>query len=155
MVNMKINKFLPYLLPLISIIALATIALTNPGITGLAVANDKEIVNSQVRIFLDKDSMLPKESIVVVGLDGKESSMSLTEFIERSGGFKELINAEIKEINYKGEGFKGENIYDLDLSEFKLGLVDKKKKHEMIIKVVFNDKVLIENKKIIDGSNND
>lgn len=145
------SKFLPYLLPLISIIAITVIAFSKPEITGLAVANDKEMVSSEIRIFLDKDSMLPKDSRVVVSLDGKESSMSLTDFIEKSGGFKEIINAEIKEIGYKGEGYKGENVYNLDIREFKLGLVDKKKEHELIIKVIFNDKVLLENKKIIGG----
>ena len=79
---MKLDKFLPYLLPVITILGLGVFAFTNPEITGLAVANDKEIVNSQVRVFLDENSMLPKGSDVVVILDGKESSMKLSEFIE-------------------------------------------------------------------------
>ncbi|HLC73190.1 MAG TPA: hypothetical protein VJH20_00970 [Candidatus Nanoarchaeia archaeon] len=149
---MKFDKFLPYFLPIISILVLAVIAFSKPEITGLAVANDKEIVTSQVRIFLDKNSMLPKDSEVVVILDGKEGKMPLTQFIEKSNGFKELKNGEIKSISFKGEGYMGENVYDVDLEEFKLGLVDKKNEHELIIKVLYNNQVLLENKKIVEGN---
>ena len=149
---MKFDKFLPYFLPIISILVLAVIAFSKPEITGLAVANDKEIVTSQVRIFLDKNSMLPKESIVIVSLDGKESKMPLTQFIEKSNGFKELKKGEIKAISFEGEGYIGENVYDVDLEEFKLGLVDKKNEHELIIKVLYNNQVLLENKKIVEGN---
>ncbi|MBS3149779.1 hypothetical protein J4455_03765 [Candidatus Woesearchaeota archaeon] len=149
---MKLDKFLPYLLPVITILGLGVFAFTNPEITGLAVANDKEIVNSQVRVFLDENSMLPKGSDVVVILDGKESSMKLSEFIEKSGGFKEIKNAEIKEIAYVGEGYIGENVYDVDLKEFNLGMVDKKKEHDLVIKVIYNNHVLLENKRLVEGS---
>ena len=149
---MEKSKFLPYLLPAITILALVIISFTNPQITGLAVANNKEIVTSEVRVFLDENSMLPIDSIVVVSLDEKEANMPLTEFIEKANGFKEIKTAEIKEISYKGKGYAGENVYDVDLKEFNLGLVDKKKEHELIIKVIFDGKVLLENKKIIVGS---
>ena len=146
------KQFLPYLLPLISIIAITVIAFTNPEITGFAVAENKEIVTSQVRIFLDKDSMLPKESMVIVSLDGKESKMPLTQFIEKSNGFKELKKGEIKAISFEGEGYIGENVYDVDLKEFNLGLVDKKEEYELIIKVLFNGQVLLENRRLVEGS---
>lgn len=149
---MKFDKFLPYFLPIISILVLAVIAFSKPEITGLAVANDKEIVTSQVRIFLDKNSMLPKDSEVVVILDGKEGKMPLTQFIEKSNGFKELKKGEIKAISFEGEGYIGENVYDVDLKEFNLGLVDKKEEYELIIKVLFNGQVLLENRRLVEGS---
>ena len=72
--------------------------------------------------------------------------------IEKSNGFKELKKGEIKAISFEGEGYIGENVYDVDLKEFNLGLVDKKEEYELIIKVLFNGQVLLENRRLVEGS---
>ncbi|MBS3146829.1 hypothetical protein J4471_03990 [Candidatus Woesearchaeota archaeon] len=149
---MKFNKFLPYLLPTLSIVVLSLILIIKPEITGFAVVDqDKEMVSSKVTIFLDKDSMLPVESIVLVSLDNQEGTMSLIKFIERSKEPKTIIDGDLKEIGYVGKGYTGVHQYSVDLQDFGLGLVQKSEVHSLNIRIIYDGKVLLENNRTIKG----
>ena len=99
------KKFLPYVLPVLTIVIISSILFINPTITGFAVANQFNIEVSTSNGFF-----VPEDSLVVVSLNNKKTEMPIEEFISKSGGKYELTD----------DGFTGDYTYLLNLDEFGL-----------------------------------
>ena len=101
------KKFLPYILPILTIVIISSILFVNPTITGFAVANQLNVEVSTSNGFF-----VPENSLVVVYLNNKKTEMPIEEFISKSGGEFELT----------GDGYTGDYTYLLNLDEFGLEL---------------------------------
>jgi hypothetical protein len=144
----KKKDFLPYLLPLITLVGIAIFAFSNPEITGLAVANTDEI-SSRIRLDLSEGVVVPADAIVEVYLDDQRSSLSVEEFIEKTGEDFRYEDGVFVDIGYKGGGYTGNFVYRLGLEDFGLGEVDRKDSHVLRIKVVYGSQLISESERII------
>ncbi len=136
------KEFIPYLLPILTIIALISVAFLNPNITGFAVKNTQEKVSANVVILTDASVVLPKDALVEVSLDDKKASMSVKDFIEKNGSWYEIKNGAYPLINYYGEGYTGNHVYSLKLDAFNLGLIDNREVHNLSIVIYYKDKIV-------------
>lgn len=139
------KEFLPYLLPIISIIVLFGIVAINPSITGFAVKNVMDKVSGNVVVFTDSNVVLPLDSMVSIGLDNRTITLSLKQFIEKNGSWYEIKSGYYPEIGYYGEGFSGNHNYALSLESLGLGIVDNKEAHDLNIRIVYKDKIITQN----------
>ncbi|MBI2670500.1 hypothetical protein HYX18_00770 [Candidatus Woesearchaeota archaeon] len=138
------KEFLPYLLPILSLIVLFAIFSFNPGITGFAVKDVKERVSGNVVIFTDSNVVIPLNSIVEVSLDEKTSAIALKDFIDKNGSWYETKTGSLPDIGYYGEGYSGNHNYALSLESLNLGAVENKEFHTIKIRVLFNGKIISE-----------
>jgi len=113
-----------FIFPIVSIFLILALFL-NPGMTGMIVGtgvpSEIKHLSAQVKITI-RENIIPEDSVVTVSLDDQTSSMSIKEFIEKSGEEYELKEGEIPEIGYEGYGYAGEDPFLLDLSKFGLDL---------------------------------
>lgn len=138
------KEFIPYLLPMITIIVLFIFVSTNPNITGFAVKDIKDKVAAKVVIFTDSNIVLPKDAVIEVSLDDQKSIMIVKNFIEKNGSWYELKTGSYPLIEYYGEGYSGNHNYALDLESFNLGFVENKDIHTLKIKIYYKDKIISE-----------
>lgn len=102
---------MPYILPIISIIIISIIAITKPaGITGFAVQEQ----NNKIEIRIRNTTIIPINSTVEIVSNNQVHTISIEEFIRRSGTTPKIINSEVKEINYYGEGYIGNYAVNID-----------------------------------------
>ncbi len=139
---------MPYVLPMITFIAIAIFAIANPNITGLAV-QDQVQISSQIQLKMDPEVVMPPSALVKVTLDGKSSSMTIEDFIEKTGQDYSYEQGTFPQINYKGQGYTGDYTYTLDLSEFNLGLVPRKDQYLLEIDIIFNNELLSHSEEIV------
>ncbi|MEM5871724.1 MAG: hypothetical protein QW051_02515 [Candidatus Aenigmatarchaeota archaeon] len=134
-----------YIVPIISLIILYMIAF-RPQITGFITGEPKvsgisEIL-ANVTVMIREDGFIPENAKVVVYLDDIKAEMSFKEFVKKSGSEYDLVYSYIPEYNYEGNGYTGPYVYSLPLSEFSLDTFVSAGEHTLIVKVVFNDKIL-------------
>ena len=141
--------FLPYLLPLATLIIVAFIVFLNPNITGFAIRENNDLVAANIKIFTSSTQVLPPDAFVEAVLDGKSSSMSVKEFIEKNGSSFELKDGRLELIDYSGLGYTGDNSYTLSLDKFNLGNAESKNEHILKIKVHYNNKIISESSQVI------
>jgi hypothetical protein len=127
------NKVMPYILPIITIIIISIFLTVKPkGITGFTVLEqNKEIKITSTRI-------IPKNSIVEIEANDKTYKLSIEEFIAKSKKEPTIIYSELDEINYKGEGYIGN--YSVDFSLFGLN-----QNAEPTVYIVYNNMIISKN----------
>jgi len=113
------NKFMPYLLPVFTLI-IGVVYFLGPGVTGFVVVE----LGADVR--LEVGGFLPKNAVVVVSLDGVEKRIRVDDFIVKTG----------EKFEMEKEGFVGNYIYSLDISEFGLNTVLEEGNHVLKVSVV-------------------
>lgn len=106
---------MPYILPIITMIIISIVFIAQPaGITGFVVQEPQNAI--EVRI--SNTTIIPINSTVEIVSNNQVHTISIEEFIRRSGTTPKIINSEIPEIDYYGKGYIGN--YAVSLS--KLGL---------------------------------
>ena len=108
------HKIMPYILPIITIIVLSIVAITKPSITGFAVQEQNAI---EIRI---SNTTIPINSTVEIVSNNQVHTISIEEFIAKSGTTPNIIYSEIPEINYYGKGYIGN--YAVSMAELGLNI---------------------------------
>ena len=142
------KRVLPYLLPILTIFGFIAYAFINPEITGFATVNQVKI-SSDIRVRLDPDVVMPEDSIVVVSIDGKESTLTLDEFVKKTGQEFKYEQGSFPELGYTGLGYTGNYNYILTLDDFNLGLVDPKNEYLLEIDVKYRDYLISHSEEVI------
>jgi len=142
------KRVLPYLLPILTIFGFIVYAFINPEITGFATVNQVKI-SSDIRVRLDPDVVMPEDSIVVVSIDGKESTLTLDEFVKKTGQEFKYEQGNFPELGYTGLGYTGDYTYILTLDDFNLGLVDPKNEYLLEIDVKYRDYLISHSEEVI------
>ena len=138
------KDFLPYVLPIVTLIIVISIISFNPSITGFSIKNSKYQVSGKVVVFTDSSIVIPKSSIVEVSIDNKTKSIGLSDFITKNGSWYEEKTGAYPNISYYGVGYSGIHSYSLDLKEFNFGVFDSKDTYNLRIRVLYNNNVLSE-----------
>jgi hypothetical protein len=136
--------FLPYLLPIVTIVIVISVISFNPSITGFSVRDSKYQVSGKVVVFTDSSVVIPKNSIVEVSIDNKTESISLSDFIIKNGSWYEEKTGNYPNISYYGLGYSGTHSYSLDLKDFNFGVFDSKDKYNLRVRVLYGDNILSE-----------
>lgn len=110
------KKFMPYLLPLVTILVVAGFLLFDPGITGFAIQDQD--YDATIKISTHEFIVVPEDTVVEVSLDDISSTMTFKEFIEKTNVEYELVEGSFKDIDYSGYGYSGRHEYFLPISEF-------------------------------------
>ncbi|MBW2984588.1 hypothetical protein KY361_05705 [Candidatus Woesearchaeota archaeon] len=130
----KANKITPYLLPIITIIILLIVFITKPkGITGLAVAEPQD---KQIRI--SSTTIIPENSIVEIIANNQTYTLTIEEFMSKSGNAPKSIYSEIPEINYSGKGYVGS--YSVNTDKLGLSIINTSLKVNVIYKDIIISK---------------
>ena len=146
------KRILPYLLPIITILIILSILFIRPAITtslvtGKAIFNpNTKILTAKITISLDPVDIIPEDSLIIIKLDDKEAGMPVKEFIKKTKLLYEIKQGQLKDINYEGPGFLGREVYQLDISEFKLNTNLLVGEHTLITKIIYKDKMITESK---------
>jgi len=135
------KEYKPYILPIFTIIAFTIYLVFTSGnpslnpITGLAVANNQERVDIEIKLTLDPDY---KENYnIEVELDDKSEIMTIEKF---------------KKISKRSEIENNLIIYYADLSDFGLGITDKAEEHFLKIKIKNGEEIISESEQIVRSS---
>lgn len=127
------KRFLPYLLPVISIVFLISLFLTlddTSSPTGFVVADgNRYSVNSEVKLEIFEGEKMYGDALMVVSLDDREASMKISDFVVKAGG-------ELKEV------YEGEALYVLQISDFDIDNTLEEGEHTLSIKLVYNGNVI-------------
>jgi hypothetical protein len=128
------NKLTPYILPIISIIIVSIFLVAKPkGITGFTVLEpSREIKITSTRI-------IPKNSIVEIEANNQTLKLTIEEFIKKSKTEPTIIYSELKEIDYKGEGYIGNYSVDFELLNLDKGA-------KPTVYIVYNNLIISKNK---------
>ena len=134
---MQKHHMLPYILPAVTIVALALV-FTNPGITGFVAtpAGGGEL-SAWIMVVTSPDQVMPIGSIVSIHIFGtpssaggpltgqaaaasleRDASMAIEDFIQLSGEQFETTDGQLPAIEYSGPGYTGSYNYTIGLSEF-------------------------------------
>ncbi len=145
----KANKIMPYLLPIITVVTISIIFIIKPeGITGFVIAPEVQNDNTaKIEIRISNTTMVPINSIVEIMLNNQTYTLSIEEFIQKSGNTPKLIYGEIPEINYSGKGYIG----DYSVSVDTLGLSTNNISTRPRVYIIHKDIVISSN---IDSSQN-
>lgn len=129
------NKFMPYVLPVVSIFIILGFFLFDPSITGFFVKEPEEI-GARIKVSTIEDLIIPGDAIVEVSLDGVSESITFSEFVERSGG----------EFEFDG-GYTGNYDYSLPLVDF--GFTSIREGQVITVKVYSGDWVISESEAVV------
>ena len=117
-INSMDKWWLPYLLPVVTLIVVGVLVFSNEEVTGLAVFQEEEL---EVKINLHRGIVVPPDTLIQVSLDDEVVQLTLQEFIQKTGQDYAFVFGSYKEINYLGPGFTGPFEYKLRLSDLDLG----------------------------------
>ncbi len=109
------KKFVPYVVPAISVLLIFSILLIDPELTGFAVFENKEVM---IELNTFKDLVLPENAELEVVIAEESSRLTIKEFIEKTGEEYELVEGSIDSLNFEGMGYTGNKTYYLPISEF-------------------------------------
>lgn len=138
------KDFLPYLLPIISIILVFGIVFFNPSTTGFVVQQNKDKIDGKIMIYTDDQFVLPLDSTINISIDNQTASMTIQEFIKKNNTWFEIKTGHNNLAEYYGQGYSGNHAYSLDLSEFGLGFINQKDIHNLKVRIYHKEKILSE-----------
>lgn len=84
------NKFMPYTMPIISILVIMGFVFLDPTVTGFFVKED-DLIGAKITVSTTEEIVIPPEAVVEVGLDSVSREIRFSEFVERSGGDFKLV----------------------------------------------------------------
>ena len=133
------KSLLPYALPLITILIIAIFAFKAPGgATGFAV-KDMQSIDANIKVTTSSKTFLPKDTIVQVSLDGEEKEMLLDDFVKKTG----------QKFETNENGYTGDYVYSLPLSSFDITNVKTGNNHELIVRLIYHNRILSETKQTL------
>jgi hypothetical protein len=173
---MRKNDIMPFILPLVTIIALGFLffaigpgfGFSNPegslgtggtDLTGMVVAagNGGELT-ARIRISATTDHAIPEGSSIIVTIYGfssenanikRQSSMPIEEFIMASGHEPSLSEGELPSIGYIGPGYTGSN-YTVDLSLFDIDRRLPIGKYVLKSEVLYKDQTVTKMERVVE-----
>jgi len=131
------KKILQYFLPAITLIWLVSFAISEPSIVGFTT---KDIdINKDIELKTSKYYVIPEDAIISVNLLDRKGSMSVKDFIERSGKKYEYGEGSWDLADYSGKGFTGNYVYSLPIAAFGIDSKVEKGLHKIEISILYND----------------
>ena len=139
------KRFIPYLLPVVSVFIIGGFLIFNPSITGFITKDIENI--PKVNVETRDDLVIPEDSLVVVSLDETKKSLALKEFIKKTQKEYKIQKGRLDFINYEGLGYTGNYKYSLDLLELGFEKEDVETFKVLKIEIFYRDN-LISNSRI-------
>jgi len=142
----KHYNIISILVPTFSVLlVVAVYFLLEPSTTGLVVYGPEEatkLVNADVTLSTKKGEIIPPGALVQIWIDGNKASMTIKDFIFKTGKEYSLDNGEL--FGYTGKGFTGDHTYTLTLSDFPIDRNIEKGEHRFITRIIYRNQVLYE-----------
>lgn len=136
------KRFLPYLVPLLSILFLLFyLAFSKPAVTGMAALPE---VSARISLSTSEKDFLPENATISLYFANQEATMTVKDFIFKSKQEYRYIEGNNTILNYKGKGFSGNYTYHLPLEEFDLNRSVKPGKYDLSVRVVYSNIILSE-----------
>ena len=130
------NRYLPYLLPLVTVLVFGALII-NPVITGFVVK--EKVLEADVILRTEEGNFLSKDAMVVVSLGDEVKSLSVGEFIKKDGGRFEVVDG----------SYTGDYLYRLDISKFGLDNRLRKGEYIMMVEVIYDGEILNSDERVI------
>ena len=130
----------------VAVIALAYFFL-EPATTGLVILdpeNAPQLVEANVTVKTKAGEAIPPDAKVEVLLDSRKASMSLAQFIGKTGQRAEVAEGELAFVGWSGKGFTGDHVYALPLSAFSLDRSVEPGQHIFKIRLLYRNTLLYE-----------
>ncbi len=145
------KKIITITLPFASILVLLlAVILIKPEPTGLVIYdNSSRKIDAAVTLNLFEGEVLPSDSIVLIDIDGKTARISVSEFIQKSGGEFNYTQGILRAANYIGYGYTGNYTYKLNLSQLLIERNLTSGNHLLTMNIIYGRTVLSERKKNI------
>ena len=121
--------WLPYLLPVVTLIIIGIISFSGEGFTGLVVFQEEP----EIKISLHSSLVVPEDTLIEVYLDDQKAELTLKEFIEMTGRDYRYVYGRYDTLGFEGFGYTGPFDYSLRLSD--LGL-----KGEGLMRIIISHK---------------
>ena len=146
----KYHIHVSYLLPIASILIIITFtSFSKPSATGLAVYSNSAF-DASIALQTHEGELLPEHAEIAVLLDGQGASLTVKEFIEKTGNDFNYTEGKLGVIDYEGKGFTGNYTYRLNLTAIGLNTPLQPGNHSLKMSIVYDDIVLSENSQVLD-----
>lgn len=139
-----------FALPIISLAIIASfLVFTKPATVGFTVVNANitplgQAIDADVSLITHPSELMPETVEIVVILDDRSASMTIKEFIEKTGMESEYKYGKMEQLAYEGYGYIGNHTYTLPFSAFGIDRNVKPGSHVLKTQIKYNNIVLFE-----------
>ena len=139
-----------FALPIISLaIIISFLTFTKPAAVGFTVVNANitplgQTIDADVSLITNPNELMPETVEIAITLDDRTASMTIKEFIEKTGQEFSYQQGKMEQLSYEGYGYTGNYTYKLPLSAFELDRNVKPGSHVLKTQIKYNNLVLFE-----------
>ena len=139
-----------FALPIISLaIIVSFLVFTKPAAVGFTVVNANitplgQTIEADVTLITNPNELMPETVEIAITLDDRTASMTIKEFIEKTGQEFSYQQGKMEQLNYEGYGYTGNYTYKLPLSAFNLDRNVKPGSHVLKTQIKYNNLILFE-----------
>ena len=144
------KTIISFALPIISFaIIISFLAFTKPAAVGFTIVNANitplnQALEADVTLITSPNELIPEDAAITVMLDNNSASLTIKEFIEKTGREFEYKYGKFEKIGYEGNGYTGNYTYKLPLSAFGLNREIKAGENTLRVQIKYMDLVLFE-----------
>jgi TusA-related sulfurtransferase len=142
------KKILSYLIPIASVVIfISAYFFLEPTTTGLVIlepGRQDPLVNADVSLTTKQQEVIPPNAVIEVSINNNRASMSIAEFIKKTGAPSEIAYGELPEFNFYGKGFTGDHEYKLTLDSFDLNRNLAEGEHRFTTRIIYQGNILFE-----------
>ena len=96
------------------------------------------------KLITNPNELMPETVEIAITLDDRTASMTIKEFIEKTGQEFSYQQGKMEQLSYEGYGYTGNYTYKLPLSAFNLDRNVKPGSHVLKTQIKYNNLVLFE-----------
>ena len=139
-----------FALPVISLAIIASfLVFTKPATVGFTVVDANitplgQTIDADVSLVTHPNELMPETVEIAIILDDRTASMTIKEFIEKTGQEYNYKEGKMEQLDYEGYGYIGNYTYKLPLSAFKLDRDVEPGSHVLKTQIKYNDLILFE-----------
>ena len=139
-----------FALPIISLaIIVSFLVFTKPAAVGFTVVNANitplgQTIEADVTLITNPNELMPETVEIAITLDDRTASMTIKEFIEKTGQEFSYQQGKMEQLSYEGYGYIGNYTYKLPLSAFNINRETKPGNHILKVQIRYNNKILFE-----------
>ena len=135
-------------MPSLAIIA-SFLVFTKPATVGFTVVDANitplgQTIDADVSLITNPNELMPETVEIAITLDDRTASMTIKEFIEKTGQEFSYQQGKMEQLNYEGYGYTGNYTYKLPLSAFNLDRNVKPGSHVLKTQIKYNNLILFE-----------
>ena len=139
-------------LPIVSILIIIGFIASTNQITGLVILDNttsQHLIDADITLKTYPDELLPENAHIQISIGNTTASLTIKEFIEKTGTPYNQSYGALPVINYVGRGFTGNHTYKLNLSQLNIDRNIGTGSHTLKTSIVYNGELLFESKREI------